>query len=377
MFWNLARSLASRGHEVHVITQRVKDAPDSEIRSDVRVRRVGRPVEYTGALATSFKDSFAFCVEAFFAGISIATKRKVDVIHSNTYTPALVGQLCASLLGKKHVTTVHDVYLLTMPWFWKTWSEQSGVSLLARVFGPLLETALLKMPVTAIHTVSNASRNDILRITKSTRVVVIPNGIEVADYTSGQEVGSANPHQAIYVGRLVFYKNLEVVFQAIAIVKQKIRDARLVIVGDGPMKPIWEDLVKKLGLKDHVTFSGRVSHDEKVRLIKESQFLVLPSLVEGFGIVVLEAFACRRPVLVSRIGALQELVTNGEDGFIADPASAQNWADRMVAMFSDQDLVAGMGENGYAKLTQEYTTDHVARAVESMYAEMLGKKRDS
>ena len=376
MFWNLARSLASRGHEVHVITQRVKGELDSETRSGVRIRRVGLPVEYSGALATSFKDSFAYCVEAFFAGISIAAKRRVDVIHSNTYVPALVAQLCASLLGKKHVTTVHDVYLLSMPWFWKTWSKQSNISLLARVFGPMLETALLKMPVTAIHTVSNASRNDILRIAKSSRVIVVPNGIEVNDYTNVQEKAKTNPHQAIYVGRLVFYKNLEVVFQALTIVQQKIRDARLVIVGDGPMRPVWESLVEKLGLKDHVTFSGRVSHDEKVRLIKESQFLVLPSLVEGFGIVVLEAFACRRPVLVNRIGALQELVANGEDGFLADPTSAQDWADRMVTMFSDQDLVSRIGDNGYAKLIQEYTTDHVARAVESMYKKILGKDDD-
>ena len=76
MFWNLARSLASRGHEVHVITQRVRGERDSETRSGVRIRRVGWPAEYAGALTTGFKDSFAYCVGAFFAGISIAAKRR-------------------------------------------------------------------------------------------------------------------------------------------------------------------------------------------------------------------------------------------------------------------------------------------------------------
>ena len=205
----------------------MKGELDSETRSGVRIRRVGWPVEYSGALATSFKDSFAYCVEAFFAGISIAAKRRVDVIHSNTYVPALVAQLCASLLGKKHVTTVHDVYLLSMPWFWKTWSEQTDVSLLARIFGPLLETALLKLPVNVIHTVSNASRNDILRIQNARKVVVVPNGIEVADYVTNQESAQVNPHQAIYVGRLVFYKNLEVAFQALVKIREKIRDCEV------------------------------------------------------------------------------------------------------------------------------------------------------
>jgi len=371
VFWNLARSLASRGHEVHVITQRVAGERDSETRCGVRVHRVGRPAEYAGTLTTGFKDSFAYFVEAFFAGISIAAKRRVDVIHSNTYVPALAAQLCASLLHKKHVMTVHDVYLLSLPWFWKIWSKQPDTSPLARVFGPLLETALLKMPVTAIHTVSNASRNDILRITKTRKVVVVPNGIEVADYVKNQEVVQASPSQAIYVGRLVFYKNLEVVFQALTKVREKIRDVRLVIVGDGPTRALWEGLVEKLGLQDHVLFLGRVSHEEKVRLIEGSKFLVLPSRVEGFGIVILEAFACRRPVLVSRISALQELVVDAEDGYLANPSSADDWADKMVTLFSDHQLASNMGANGYVKLVDRYTTDHVARAVESMYIETL------
>ena len=374
VFWNLARSLASRGHEVHVITQRVRGERDSETRSGVRIHRVGWPSEYAGALTTGFKDSFAYCVEAFFAGISIAAKRRVDVIHSNTYVPALVAQLCASLLQKKHVMTVHDVYLLSLPWFWKTWSKQPDISFLARVFGPLLETALLKMPVTAIHTVSNASRNDILRITKGRRVVVVPNGIQVADYVSKQGMAQARTPQAIYVGRLVFYKNLEVVFQALTKVREKIRNVRVVIVGDGPMRVLWKSFVEKLGLQDQVAFFGRISHEEKVRLIHGSQFLVLPSLVEGFGMVVLEAYACRKPVLASRIGALQELV-DADDGFLVDPASSDDWADRMVALFSNQGLALQMGDNGYAKLVERYTTGHVARAVESMYVELLQESR--
>ena len=141
------------------------------------------------------------------------------------------------------------------------------------------------------------------------------------------------------------------------------------------MKPQWESLVGKLGLQAQVKFLGRVPHEEKVRLLKDSRFLILPSRVEGFGIVVLEAFACRKPALVSQIGALQELVADGVDGFLANPSSVNDWAERMVALFSDQGLASTMGNNGYAKLVERYSIDHVARAVERMYMEMLQENR--
>ena len=297
LFWNLAKSLASRGHEVHVITQKVRGESESEVRAGVHVLRVGRPVEYSGALTTNAFESLAYLVGAFVAG-SVASQRRIEIIHSNTYVPAVVGQMCASILGKKHVMTVHDVYLAAMPWFRSKWRTQADVGFLARTLGPFLELALLRMPATVIHTVSDSSFRDLLQMGIKTRITVVPNSIDIGDYVIEDEV-PVNYHQAIYVGRLVFYKNLEVIFRAFVNVLKAVSDARLVIVGDGPMRKTWESMMNDLGLKDHVRFFGRIPHKNKIRLLKESAFLILPSMVEGFGIVILEAFASERAVLVS------------------------------------------------------------------------------
>lgn len=373
LFWNLAKSLVLRGHEVHVITQRVKGQKDSEIRSGVHILRVGRPADYTAALTTNLVESLAYVVGALMAGIRVALRRHVDIIHSNTYVPALVGQICASMLRKRHVITVHDVYLAAMPWFWRDWSQQRSVGFLARFIGPLLERLLLRMPAAAIHTVSETSKQDLLQLGTTSEIVVVPNGVSANDYSLQKEI-SPNPHQAIFVGRLVFYKNLEIVFRALTRVIQTVRDAKLVVVGDGPMRPVWKSMVDDLGLHQHVCFVGRVPHAEKLSHLQESAFLLLPSRVEGFGIVILEAFACNKPALVSSIGALQELVSDDVDGFLVDPTVEGDWAKKMMILFTDFKRTQQMGLMGRTKCVCNFSNERVAKDMEGLYEFTLNQK---
>jgi len=373
LFWNLARSLAAHGHEVHVITQKVRGQEVAESICGVNIWRVGSPVDYSGALTTSLQQSVAYLLTAFFMGIRIGLRRRVDVIHSNTYVPSVVGQLCAMVMRKRHVMTVHDVYLASLPWFWDKWSKQPTVGLLARLFGPLIERTLLHMPVAAIHTVSDTSKRDLLEIGTKAKIVVVPNGIDVDEYRTRADVGVDN-HQAIFIGRLVFYKNLEVVFRALARTIRAVPDAKLVVVGDGPMKTGWENMVRDLGLAHRVLFQGRVPQQEKLMLLEQSAFLVLPSIVEGFGIVTLEAFACMKPVLASAISALSELVSDGVDGYLLDPASEEDWADKMIALFGNAERTHQMGLMGQDKLLLNFTIDRVAEQMEHLY-ESQGKDK--
>jgi glycosyltransferase involved in cell wall biosynthesis len=230
------------------------------------------------------------------------------------------------------------------------------------------------MPVTTIHTVSETSKQDLLELGTNSRIVVVPNGIDVNDYLLENEI-SSNPHQAIFVGRLVFYKNLEIVFRALTGVIQTVRDAKLVIVGDGPMRTAWKNMVADLGLSQHVHFLGRIPQVEKLRQLQQSAFLLLPSRVEGFGIVILEAFACNKPVLVSSIGALRELVSDGVDGFLADPNVKEDWARKMVMFFTDFNRTRQMGLIGRTKCFSNFSDERVAKDMEKLYELTLSEKR--
>ena len=307
------------------------------------------------------------------SGVNLILRKRIEVIHSNTYVPAIAGQLCATILRRAHVMTVHDVYLAGRPWFWRKWSTQSGVGFLARFLGPILERLLLRTPATAIHTVSEASKRDLLQVGTHSRIVVVPNGIDIGNY-AGHGGIQTNPRQALFIGRLVFYKNLEVVFNAFANVIQRIPDAKLIIVGDGPMRTTWERMTYHLNLQEHIHFCGQVSHQDKLRLLEQSAFVLLPSMVEGFGIVVLEAFACKKPVLASKIEALEELVSEGIDGYLADPNSEKEWAEGMLKLFTEQERTQKMGMRGQEKLIKHYAIDRVAGMMVSLYDDILPKK---
>jgi glycosyltransferase involved in cell wall biosynthesis len=238
--------------------------------------------------------------------------------------------------------------------------------------GPLLERFFFVMPVTAIQTVSETSKRDLLQAGARSRIVVVPNGISLDERESCDSVPT-EPHQTIFIGRLVFYKNLEVVFHALTRVIRVVPDAKLAVVGDGPMRGAWQRMVNDLGLERHVQFYGTTSEQKKKYLLENSAFLVLPSMVEGFGIVVLEAFARRRPVLASGIGALRELVSDGVDGYLADPALETDWANRMIMLFEDPERARRMGMMGWNKVVNNFTMDRVATQMESVYGSLLAR----
>jgi len=214
-----------------------------------------------------------------------------------------------------------------------------------------------------MHTVSDATKDDLKKLGEKKPIYVIENSVE--SFSSNSNI--VNPSQIIYVGRLVFYKNLEVVLKAIPIIKQKIPKIKLVIVGDGPYKENLVSLIKKLGINENVDLKGYLNTQEKFQLISQSMVLVLPSLCEGFGLVILEAFSKKRPVIVSNVRPMSDIVQNNETGYVVDPHDEKAWAECIVKILQNPDVAKKMGEKGKNVLDTKYTQDSMYKKLEKMY----------
>ncbi len=367
IFYQWAIDLVKKGHDVHVITQNLSGTKSYENHKGMQIYRVGSTLNLTDTLPIEIIQNLTFLVESFFKGIQVSRKNKIDVIHSNTYVPVLSAQLCSSLLQIPHIATVHDVYRTSQKDFWKTWSDQTGVSKSMGFLGPMMERLVTKMPVSIFHTVSEKSKQDLESLGVS-KITVIPNGINPDDY---QTSGSTKKNQAIFVGRLVFYKNLDMIINAFVKVVEKIPDSKLIIVGNGPQRNHLEKLSENLGLKNNVSFTGNISDAEKVRLISESQVLLNPSLVEGFGIVVLEGFACGKPVIVSDSKPLSDLVDDSIDGYIMSSTDANSWASTIVELFSDDAKCVKMGIQGKKKVSEKYSIFKLSNDIISLYQKII------
>jgi glycosyltransferase involved in cell wall biosynthesis len=386
LFFLIAKELVKRGHTVHVITQRLSGTEESEQVEGINIHRVGSEISYRGTLPPTIGTNLRYLTSAVKKGGSIIKEngnsvKRMDIIHSNTYVPALSGYLCSKLYGLPHVITFHDVYQASDKKFWKDWtaSQHTDVPFYASSLSAIVEKIVLKLNPVVFHTVSEMSKEDLVNFgVRADKIAVIPNGIESSSYQqystrAGSDTTSIK-HSAVFVGRLVFYKNLQTVIRAFRKVIAVIPNAKLIIMGDGPSK---EELLKEASpIKENVIFTQRVSHPEKVKRIAESSFMVFPSINEGFGIAIIEAFACKKPVLVSDIRPMSDIVKDNYSGFLISPFDEEEWANKMIYLFRNTEQQKRMGENAYQEFQSKYRIEAIITAYLRLYESLVNHRTD-
>ena len=368
IFSLVARNLAKDNNRVFVITNRIENEDYQDI-NNIKITFVQPTLQYKGGLPPRFSDNIRYSINAIKQGLKIIKQEKIDVIHSNNFAPALAGSILSSITSKPHITTVHDVFSLCGKNYWKKWGQQSDVSRRNVLLAPFFEKLMIKLRYNCIHTVSEATRDDLLKFGATKPIHVIHNSIE-----TGKTINATpNPLQFVYVGRLVFYKNLEVAIKAIDIIKNTEPKIKLVIIGSGPHRKTLEDLVRKLNLEQNIEFKGYVTSEEKSKTIAESNALIFPSLCEGFGLVILEAYEQKRPVLVSDIKPMSDIVSNGVTGFVLDPHDEKAWAQALLDIIKNPAKATAIGQNGYQRLTTLYNQESMYQKIIKMYQKVIQK----
>ncbi len=149
----------------------------------------------------------------------------------------------------------------------------------------------------------------------------------------------------------------------------------LVIVGDGDRRPIYEALAIELKIADRVRFVGRVSDADLPDYYRASDCCILPSTSssEAFGMVVLEAMACARPVIASALPGVRTLIEDGISGFLVRPDDVVALAKMFDRAFADPKRLVAMGEEGRKSIEEKYTWEKVGDLVSGVY-DMIGQK---
>jgi glycosyltransferase involved in cell wall biosynthesis len=385
LFFLIAKELVKRDHSVHVIAQRLSGTSEFEQVDGINIHRVGSEITYLGTLPPTIGTNLRYLTSAVRKGTSIIKEnrnetRRIHIIHSNTYVPALSGYLCSKLYRLPHVITFHDVYQASDKKFWKnrTAAQHTNMPFYASSLSRIVEKVVLRLNPTAFHTVSQMSKEDLINFgVKADKIIVIPNGLESSSYqhsTAGGTNITSSGHNAIFVGRLVFHKNMQTVIRAFRNVIAAVPNAKLIIVGDGPFK---EELLKEAStIKENVIFTQRISHEDKLKRIAESSFMVFPSLIEGFPFAPIEAFACRKPVLVSDIRPMSDIVKDNHSGFLISPFNEEEWANKMISLFNNPEQQKRMGENAYQEFRSKYEIDAIITAYEKLYDNLVNYRRD-
>jgi N-acetyl-alpha-D-glucosaminyl L-malate synthase BshA len=299
----------------------------------------------------------------------VAEERRLDIVHAHYAVPhATAAYLAEQMLGSapgaavpRTVTTLHGTDITLVG------SDPSY----ARVVGFSIERS------DGVTAVSRSLRADTIAALGIRHTIeVIPNFLDCAVYRRRFDADLRErlcPSDrcdalVVHVSNFRPVKRVDVALDVFGEIRQRVR-ARLVLIGDGPVRMELERRAIEEGLAADVTFVGE-QHD-LVPWLSVADLFLLPSAQESFGLAALEAMACEVPVVASRVGGLPEIVEDGVTGFLCPPGNVEEMAERGVAVLSDPGLRASIGRAAAEMVRERYCTERVVPQYEAEYQRVL------
>lgn len=342
--------LARRGHDITLLVSGWNGSRGEAMVDGMRVVRTGR--------------RYTFPLYAWFTYLTRLRHQPFDLIVED--------------LNKFPVFT---------PW----WSDVPVVTQLHHLFGrvafrqesvPVAAAAWLGERMiphvyggTRVHSVSESTARELVHMgIRRERIRVIPNGVDHDYLHPDPGTGRFRDPTFVYVGRLVRYKELEVLLGAVGRLGKRGVAVRLLLAGKGEDRPRLEAEARELGLGDRVEFLGWVSEERKRTLLRRAWATVYPSPKEGWGITTVESAACGTPVVASDSPGLRDSVADGTSGLLVRHADADAWADAMARIVRDEELRERLAE-GARRHAGRFSWDRTAKETEADLWEVLDAER--
>lgn len=351
--------LAQRGHEVHFVSYA----------HPFRLPRFLRNT-YFHEIEVSRYPLFEYPPYSLAATVAmheVATQRHLDLFHVHYAVPhATSAWLAKQMLEDpdelKIVTTLHgtDITLVGQDPSYRSIVKFS----IERSDGLTAVSEFLKRETVATFGCSDCD------------VRVIPNFVNTEMFNRRAEGRHRNalaqPDEKILIHISNFrpVKRVEDVVRVAARVMEKV-PARLILVGDGPDRPLAEERSRNLGIGDRVVFLGK--QESVAELLACADLLLMPSESESFGLTALEAMAVEVPVVGTRCGGLEELIEDGVTGRLLPVGAVDAMADAAIAILSDPELQREIGRAGRAAAVEDYSSERVLQMYESYYEEVLAR----
>lgn len=208
------------------------------------------------------------------------------------------------------------------------------------------------------------------------RIIEIPeNGVDMATWSASHSIPAVpSAHRFLFIGRLVDWKGVDMAIEALA----QLPDAELEIIGNGGMRHAWQQLAESLGVNQRVIFSGFLPQSECAPRLQSAVALLLPSIYECGGAVVLEAMAAGTPVIATRWGGPADYLDES-CGILVEPSSraaiVNGFAEAMRQLLSSPELRLQLGATGKQRVLQSFDWDKKIDRILEIYRSSMSSKR--
>lgn len=352
----LARGLAGRGHEVHVLCPSTTNRSLTEERDGVTVHRLG-------AVRTPFHPTFRVCPPWRSARVVPALLARIDpdVLHAQAHF--LIGRSAVRAAGAAGIPVVATNHFMPenllgygpLPsWTHRILSRLAWRDLV-RVFG---RANAVTAPTP--RAVALLERNGL-----AGPAIAISCGIDRARFTPVPAEPAAEP-TVLFVGRLDAEKNVHELLHAVALAP-----VRVELVGDGSERKRLEERVAELGIGGRVTFRGFVSDEDLVQAYQRCAVFCMPGTAELQSLATMEAMAAGKPIVAADAMALPHLVRPGHNGWLYKPGDVAGLARLLADVVSDVDRRAEMGKAS-RELIAAHDIENTLNAFEQLYRDVTG-----
>jgi len=293
--------------------------------------------------------------------IQIVKQNRIDLIHSHTWGTDFYSYWASVILGIPMITTVHNRYYIFEKW--------------SRRFSYKVFISQIKKIVSVSKDIQSLLREE-LKLAPQ-KIKLIYNGIDTRKFEDKKDLEkirkelNLSPDELIlgYVGNLREVKDHHTLILSFNRISSLFPQAKLLIVGDGELKPNLVKLCVELGLENKVLFLG---HREDVHsLLNLMDIFVLSSHSEGCSISILEAMASEKPVVATRVGGNPELILEGKTGFLVPSAEPEKLAEKIIFLLKDEKLRRKMGEEGKKRVKEKFSLEGMLKKYEELYSLIL------
>ncbi len=389
--YNLSKELAELGVEVDVMVGPPYPDPLEEwatvykienlnlwsVRTEQippeNLKRIFSPWNFVDYLLTrlhTFPEMETFSFRSFFALRKILKNKRYDIIHDiqslGWATVPMKGY------GMPIITTVHhpltkdrDADLMMDR---KMWDKVTTI-----LFYPLNMQQFVIRRIDRVVTSFTEGIGELVKAFKVNpeKVSVVYNGMDVNLF---QNTGEDREENALlFVGNTEDHKKgLIYLLEAMTMLPDEVT---LTIVDDGPPKKFTAaGHIKRFGLENRVSFTGKVDYDTLVSLYSRKTILVMSSLFEGFGLPAVEAMSCKTPVVSTTSGALKEVMSN-ECGILVPPRDPAAIKDAVIKLLADRELRDAMGERGRLRAVENFSWPVAAKNTLDVYKDVIEQYR--
>ncbi len=221
-----------------------------------------------------------------------------------------------------------------------------------------------------LHLAASKSNKKLLKSLGAENIKILPNGVDIDKFNFSKD---RNEKKIVFIGRLEKRKGIHILIDSLKKIETQVK---LVIIGPSYNDKYSKEIMSKIDEenkegKHEISYLGPLSHENIIKILKESMLLVCPSISEDFGMVIIEAMSCGTPVIASDIGGIKDIITNHENGIVIPPENDSELARSIEYLINNHELRSKLSINGRKTVEDKYSWESIVKRLSRIYETLI------